>query len=301
MVVLPAAVAVPFHRLTTPATGRWWRLVLALLLGALGLVVTSLIALAVVVLGAEALGFGTTHIAAHRIGVRLLLATNLGLALLIPVAGLLTLLLYRHRQRWVSSVKPGLRWRWLIVAVGAAGAVWAILLLLGLAGALAERKQSIDGRTAGLLAVVVLTTPLQAAGEEYLFRGFVLQSLGAARLPTWLCCLLSAALFATAHLQFAPPLFADRLLLGVVLAWLAVRTGGLESGIAIHTAKNVSGLIPAVLLGKVSQVVQPSGGVTWVPFAVDVVLLSLASWWLLSLARRRRLGVVRRPTPAALQ
>lgn len=301
MVVQSAAGGVPFHRLTTPASGRWWRLLLALLLGALGLLVTSLVALAVVVLGAEALGFGTTRISAHRIGVRLLLATNFGLALLSPVAGLLTLLLYRHRQRWVSSVKPGLRWRWLFVAVGAAGAVWAILLLLGLAGALAERKQPIDGRTAGLLAVVVLTTPLQAAGEEYLFRGFVLQSLGAARLPTWLCCLLSAALFATAHLQFAPPLFADRLLLGVVLAWLAVRTGGLESGIAIHTAKNVSGLIPAVLLGKVSQVVQPSGGVTWVPFAVDVVLLSLASWWLLSLARRRRLGVVRRPTPAALQ
>lgn len=301
MGLLPAGVGVPFHRLTTPARGRWWRLALALVLGALGLLVTSLVALAVVVLGAEALGFGTTQLSGHRIGVRLLLATNLGLALLIPVAGLLTLLLYRHRQRWVSSVRPGLRWRWLFVAVGAAGAVWAILLLLGLAGALADRSHPIDSRTAGLLAVVVLTTPLQAAGEEYLFRGFVLQSLGAARLPTWLCCLVSAALFATAHLQFSPPLFADRLLLGVVLGWLAIRTGGLETGIAIHTAKNISGLIPAVLLGKVSQAVQPSGGITWIPFVVDAVLLSLVSWWVLSLARRRRLDVVRRPTPAGLE
>lgn len=286
-------IGLPFHRLTTPRSGRWWRLVAGVLLAALGLLVTSVLALAVVVLAAQALGYGPTKLSANRVGIRLLLATNLGLALLIAVAALLAFALYRSRLRWVSSVRPRLRWGWLLRSFGPAAAGWGVLLLLGVVGALAERNRPIDARTGGLLAVVVLTTPLQAAGEEYLFRGFVLQSLGAARLPTWACCLGSGALFATAHLQFAPPLFADRLLLGVVLGWLAVRTGGLETGIGIHVAKNVSALVPAVLLGKVSQTVQPSG-VTWIPFGVDVVLLALVSWWVLWLAGRRRLVVVHR-------
>ena len=61
------------------------------------------------------------------------------------------------------------------------------------------------------------------------------------------------ALFATAHGQFDPPLFADRFVLGVALAWLATRTGGLEASIAIHAVKNISVLIPASLLDEVDS------------------------------------------------
>jgi membrane protease YdiL (CAAX protease family) len=153
-----------------------------------------------------------------------------------------------------------------------------------------ERTAPVGTGVVAFLAVVIVTTPLQAAGEEYLFRGLLLQGLGALRLPAWLCCVGSGALFATAHLQFSPPLFADRMVLGTVLAGLAIRTGGLESGIAIHAVKNISVLIPAGLLDTVSDALDPTG-VTWLPLAVDVLLLSFAVPWIVSRAGKAESAV----------
>lgn len=246
----------------------------------------TLIAALVVYGVAHLLGFGDFTLAAKTINAGVLLATNLGLALLVPVAGGLTWVIYRVEPRWVSSVSPKLRWHWLWTSLGMAVCVWGIFLVLALVVAVSSHQTAVNESVIGLIAVIVLTIPLQAAGEEYLFRGFVLQSLGAARLPTWLCCLLSALLFATAHAQFSPPLFADRLLLGVLLGWLAVRTGGLETGIAIHLVKNITVLIPAALLHRTTAALAPTD-VTWAPFVFDAVLLAVVVWWVRRVAARR--------------
>lgn len=264
----------PYHRLTRPAGGAWWRLAATLVLGAVGSLVVSAAALLIVLAVAHALGFGGFKIDTTQINAGMLLGTNLGLALLIPLALLLTRLLYEVRPRWVASLGPGLRWRWLGRSLLIAGAIWFVLFVIVLASSLTSPHKPIGSAEIGMLVVVLLTQPLQAAGEEFLFRGYVMQSLGATRLPTWICIVVSSALFATAHLQFAPPLFADRFILGLALAWLALRTGGLESGIAIHTVKNMSVLIPAALLNQTSQAVEPTG-VTWVPVIIDIVMLAI--------------------------
>ncbi len=214
-----------------------------------------------------------------------LLGANLGLAFLIPLSAALVWVLYGIRPRWLSSHRPGVRWRWLGWSVAISAAVWSIFLVLGTAGAFVVRSEPIGLAVLGFVAVVLVTTPLQAAGEEYLFRGLLLQSLGATRLPVWVCCLGSGGIFAAAHLQFDAPLFADRLLLGTVLAWLAIRTGGIEAGIAVHAVKNVAVLIPAGLLDDVSDALDPSG-VTWLPVIVDAVLLSIAIPWMVAAHRR---------------
>ncbi|MBA3233861.1 MAG: CPBP family intramembrane metalloprotease, partial [Propionibacteriales bacterium] len=108
----------------------------------------------------------------------------------------------------------------------------------------------------------------------------------------WVCCVATGALFATAHLQFDLSLFADRLLLGVVLAFLVVRTGGLEASIAVHLVKNVSVLIPAGLLGDVEDALDP-GAVSWLPLIVDVVLLAIVVPWILYASR----GLIRQDAP----
>lgn len=215
-----------------------------------------------------------------------LLGTNLGLALLIPLAGAVLWALYGVRPRWLSSNRPGLRWGWLGKSVGVATCVWGIFLVLGTAGAYLMREAPVDVQVLGFVAVVLLTTPLQAAGEEYLFRGLLLQALGATRLPSLICCAVSGALFAAAHLQFDAPLFADRLLLGAVLGWLALKTGGIEAGIALHAVKNIAVLIPAGLLDDLSSALDPQG-VTWLPVIIDAVLLSIAVPWVLALRRRQ--------------
>jgi uncharacterized protein len=276
-----------YHRIAQRPRGAWWRLVVSIVGAAVGLVVGTIVAVLVVFAGARLLGFEDFSFDLDNgIDAGEMFATNAGLALLIPIAGLLYYVVHQRGPRWLSSTTPGLRVGWLLRCVWMAAIVWALFLVLGTVSAYVDRDSPVDSAVAWFLVVVILTTPLQAAGEEYLFRGLLLQSLGATRLPTWVCCVGSAALFATAHLQFAPPLFADRFVLGLVLAWVAIRTGGLEAGIAIHAVKNLSALIPAALVEQVEDTLDPTG-VTWLPLALDVVLLSIFLPWLFAAYRRR--------------
>ncbi|MGI8434663.1 MAG: CPBP family intramembrane glutamic endopeptidase [Nocardioidaceae bacterium] len=276
-----------YHRTLSGKSAAPGRLVATLVLSTVGLFVVTLAALLVVVGAARVLGDGGFSVdLGNGVDAGEMLALNLGLAALVPLSGAIVWGVWRTRPRWLSSTRPGLRWRWLGASAGVAAVVWAPLLLLATAAAAVDRKGGIGTGVVAFVAVVLVTTPLQAAGEEYLFRGLVLQSLGAVRLPTWLCCATSGALFATAHLQFAPPLFADRFVLGCVLAAIAARTGGIEAGIAIHAVKNIAVLVPAGLLDRTDAALDPTG-VSWLPLVVDVVLLSIATPWLLRLARRR--------------
>lgn len=278
--------ALRYHRLVRERGGAWWRLIVSLFVGAAGLVIAPVVAVVAILLVARLAGVDFQFDLNDGLSAGEMLGVNLGLAALIPVSSLTYWGIYRRRPRWLGSVLPGLRAPWLVRCFGMALVVWALLMLLVVFAAVSQRETPFDSGVVWLLVVIVLTTPLQAGGEEYLFRGLLLQGLGAARFPTWMCCVVSGSLFATAHLQFSPPLFADRFVLGVLLAWLAIRTGGLEAGIAIHAVKNWAGLIPAALLDKVSQTLEPTG-VTWLPLGVDVVLLAIVLPWLVVVVRRR--------------
>ena len=283
----PGAMSPAYHRQLQGIKGAWWRLVVAIVGSVVGLVAAAVAAVFVVTVAARAVGYGDfTFDPNDGINAAEMLATNLGLILLIPVAALLARTLYGIKPRRLSSVRRGLRWTWLGACVAMAASVWVLLFALVLAGVLAEGSARLVSAVVAFLLVVLFTTPLQAAGEEYIFRGLLMQAFGATRLPTWCCCVATGALFATAHLQFQPALFADRLLLGVVFAWLVVRTGGLEASIAIHAIKNVAVLVPAGLLGDVEEAIDP-GAVTWVPFVVDVVLLAIVVPWIAHQWRRR--------------
>lgn len=276
----------PYHRLYAPVTGAGWRLVVSTLLAVIGLLSASVLSALVVLVGARALGYSDFAIdPADGINAGEMLAVNLGLILLIPLAGGLARVLFGVRLSWLSSNHPRLRWKWLWACVGMASVVWAIFLVLGTASAAASRKGPLDAAVLGFLLVVLLTTPLQAAGEEYLFRGLLLQATGGTRLPAVLCCVVNGLVFAAAHLQFELPLFADRFLLGAVLSWLAIKTGGVEAGIAIHTVKNVAVLLPAGLLDDVGDALDPSG-VSWVPLGLDILLLSIIVPWVVRRSRR---------------
>ena len=279
----------PYLRALTLDHGALWRLAVAVAGTIAGLVILPLVAFVAVLGGARVVGFQNYAFElSDGVNAGEMLTLNLGLAALIGVAAVLARLLYGVRLRWLSSTRPGLRWRWLLTCVAIAAVVWSLFLVAGTAGAYATRDEPLDASVWRFLVVVVLTTPLQAAGEEYVFRGLLLQGAGAARLPVSVCCGVSGALFAIAHLQFDPQLFADRLLLGVALAFVAVRTGGLEAGIAIHAVKNLAVLVPTGLLGTADDALDPQA-VSWLPFIVDAVLLAVVVPWVLAASRRRTL------------
>ena len=276
-----------YLRMRSPKRGANWRVLVAVVSSVVGLIACAVLAVLFVTVVARSVGFGDFDVdLTNGVNAGDMLATNLGLALLTPLAWLLAWLLYGVRPSSLSSTRPGVRWRWLLTCVGVAAVVWSPFWVLGTAAAAITRETAIGVGVTAFLLVVLLSTPLQAAGEEYIFRGLLLKGFGATGLPMVICCVLTGLLFATAHLQFDPPLLADRVLLGAVFAWLAVRTGGLEAAIAIHGVKNRAGLVPAGLLDDVDAALDPDS-VTWLPFVVDAVLLAIAVPWITYLWRRR--------------
>lgn len=290
----------PYTQVLRGVRHRWWRPLLSLAVVVAGVVLGLLATLVVTVVGIVADPAVSAADLAAPGGTDLLLTTwwlflvnNLLLAWLVPVAVLAVWAGHAWRPRWVVSVVGRVRWAWL----GQASLVSLVLI-----GATTGASFLLDGSTtwdpepqaALILAAVLLTTPLQAAGEEFLFRGWLSQAVG-----SWFARPLAGALvagavsasaFALAHGSQGPFLFADRFAFGVVASVLVWRTGGLEAGIAAHALNNMVIFVPVVLTGQLASALDP-GDATALQLGVDLVVLSLLVVVLDRMAGRR--GLVR--------
>ena len=197
---------------------------------------------------------------------------------------------------WLSSVRPRLRWRYLGWCLLAAAAVLygmvAVTALLS-AQPLAWRPQ--PGIVAVLL-VVGLVTPLQAAAEEYLFRGYLLQALGSFFPNPWLGVVLSSLLFAVLHGSQNLPLFLNRLAFGLLAAALVLATGGLEASIAAHVVNNVGAYTLAGLTATIAEL-RAVRSLGWTDALLDVAGFAVFAVVAVLLARRLRLPVTTPTVP----
>jgi membrane protease YdiL (CAAX protease family) len=201
----------------------------------------------------------------HPVG---MLASNLGLAMLTLIAAFTLYTAHRVRPRWLSSVRPGLRWRYLGLCAAAAAAVFAGVLALS--GSLsASAATPTQPQLVAFLLIIVITSPLQAAAEEYLFRGYLLQAFGSLAATPWFGVVASALLFALFHGSQNLPLFIDRFAFGLLAAVLAWRTGGLEAGIAAHTANNLLAYGSAALTGSITSL-RAIDTISWANAALDI-------------------------------
>ncbi|TCC31458.1 CPBP family intramembrane glutamic endopeptidase [Kribbella sindirgiensis] len=176
-----------------------------------------------------------------------LLATNLTLITLIPLSISIAKALNKQTPGLLSSVVGRLRWRplaWFaLVAFVLELISFAIIQIFDVPLATGEAHGG--GAAPDVIAVVVvvlLTSPIQAAGEEYYFRGYLLQAVGSFVRSSAVAVIATGVLFTAAHGIWpwqSPALFVDRLAFGLIAGLLAVRTGGLEAGIASHAANNV--------------------------------------------------------------
>lgn len=292
---------------------RWWRPAVGMLLfTAVALAATIvLVIVPLVFLGARGDITGPESLASPWV----LLATNLSLAALIPCALFAAWAVHRVRPGLVSSVAGRIRWRWLAAYSGVAlvvvvGTYMASVIVMGVAGASTDPAD--DASTADfvgwsvylpLAAVILLTTPLQAAGEEYAFRGYLSQAIGAwAKTWRWVPILVTSLLFAVAHGQQDPALFTDRFIFGLALAVLTVRTGGLEAGIALHAANNLVILLIGALFTDLADTLTATQA-PWALVGFDAVQLVVYGALVLALSKgrmQRTTGAGRRqPTPAA--
>lgn len=275
----------PYHRLArTP--GLWWRSGLGTLFVLVGLTI--------------ALGGLSSYSPPNAIvafGLDLF-----GLALLIPLVLLAARWFQRRPAGTLSSVAGRLRWRWLGQCLLLALPV--ILLSLGamfaVAAAIGEPALSGDaqwvgwGPFLGSTAMLVALVPFQAAGEEYLMRGWLMQAVGGYVRRPWIPIVVQAVVFAALHGWGTPWGFSDLVIFGALTGWLAIRTGGLEAAIALHAMNNLLAMVLAAATGGLTSDAT-AADLTWPYVLVDVVFLIAYTVLVTRMAGPREAGDLPRP------
>jgi len=241
---------------------RWWKPLLCLLLvvplaGILMGVAIVPVIVAGLISGAPDLVEYTTRATTDiaNLGPVGFIYLNLTLIVLIPASGLSIWIVHGIRPRYLSSVAGGIRWGWLLRCVAVLLPLWALYTALGV---LVEPFTSPrPDHWIALLVIVLVMTPLQAAGEEFFFRGWIMQNVGAwfARPTVGLVAslIVSAVAFSAAHLSPDPWVLGTIACLAVASGLAAWRTGGLEAGIAMHAVNNVLTFFVVVIFGGWSQ------------------------------------------------
>jgi membrane protease YdiL (CAAX protease family) len=275
----------PYHRLLRNPATQWWTVVLGTFTVLAGWMFASVVILSI--------QMGIRKDPAGTVSWFGLLATNLSLIVLIPLSMLVATKLNHQTPGLLSSVVGRIRWRalaWFGVA-----AVVLELVMLGIIEAFGvDVLGSGDGvakDAAAVIAVTLLTSTFQAAGEEYFFRGYLMQAVGSFVRSPLVVVLATTVVFTMAHGIWpwqSPALFLDRFAFGLVAGFLVIRTGGLEASIAAHAANNVVTFVFAALTNSVGASLGAKDA-PWSLVALDVVKFAAFGAVALVLARKQRL------------
>ena len=310
---VPAAPVVPvgpmpteprvYHQMLRGPAFRWWKPIVTLLLAvAMGipLIALSFIPLVVVglVSGAPDLESYVFTLDPKNLSPEMFVSVNLSLIVLIPVAGLSIWAVHRIRPGYLSSVAGRLRWRWLGRCVLVVLPVW--LVYMGLAVLVDLPSSPRPAQWLALLIITLIMTPLQSAAEEYFFRGWIMQNVGAwFRHPIVglvVSLTVSTTVFSAAHGSPDPWILGSIGCLAVAAGIAAWRTGGLEAGIVMHAINNLLAFGTVLTLGGweeafVGPTTEGTPAIFLLSVGVHGLALALIFW------QAKRVGIERRYQP----
>jgi membrane protease YdiL (CAAX protease family) len=305
---------VPYHRLLRTLPGyRWWKPLVAILLAFVFLVVGSVVVIVVGLVTGIATGeiptdslehllSGIANLAVLDAASPLRLFVSLAsVAILLPCVQLALLCVGLRPISVRHSVAFRVRWRWMLFSVLPALAI--IALSFGVSYGVFPL---IDGEWLGapttdiaLYAIcaifIVLLTPLQAAAEEYVFRGLLAQAIGAWIRYVPFAIIIPTILFASLHMYDIWGLL-DVFVFGIAASLVVWRTGGLEAGIAMHSVNNVA-IFLLLASGSLGTTVNEVTAGSPVSLGISIVTMALWVLWMSWLARRRGLARVGAWTP----
>ncbi|MFC6430094.1 CPBP family intramembrane glutamic endopeptidase [Nocardiopsis tropica] len=193
-------------------------------------------------------------------------AANLAsVALLIPWSMLLQRWLYGVKGASLHSVVSCFRFDVFGRAFLIIGPLWLLLSLVGLNFLPVEQAHRSIADLIAVFTATLLLTPLQSAGEEYGFRGLVFRVAASwghgPRTAMVLGVLVSSVVFTAVHLSTDPWFNLWCFSLGVSLALITWRTGGIEIAVVIHALNNtLTFLLLTVLHADQNAALERSAG-----------------------------------------
>jgi membrane protease YdiL (CAAX protease family) len=287
----------PFHQLDRTDVHRWWRpmvglVVLLVLAMAVTFAFVLWLVVAVWMATGEWLAFASSGDAVFVNDLANLFTLLGSLAILLPLVFLVTLVINRRWIGTLASVDGRLRWRWLLLCLLPAGAYMGLAIAASFGFGALWPSASEAGAWPGWpafwppLLVIALFVPFQAAAEEYVFRGWLLQAIGSFTLEArggvlakvfgtaWPAIVLSALPFVAGH-AYTDWGIVDIGAFAVAAGWVTVKTGGLEAAIALHVVNNLTSMTFSAARGDLSL---EQGSVPLPDVISDVVPLLLWAW-----------------------
>ena len=200
-------------------------------------------------------------------------------------------LVHRRALRDLLSVGP---FRWSLVWQSMAmwlsiGALSTLIQLLVYPG---RYVWSFDAQAWLTIApLVLLIIPVQAAGEELFFRGYLMQSLARLWAQPVVLSIVSGLLFMAPHLANPElgnaiggdlPVVLNYFLFGAGTAWLCVNDNGTERAIGVHVVNNLyGGIVAGYANSALSTPTIISSNVidAWLNVGVMTVSFAVLLWW----------------------
>lgn len=151
----------------------------------------------------------------------------------------------------IHSIAGRMRWSYLSVFLGFGFLIFGLYYvgILGLDGSLTTQN-SVHPLNSGMfwlyIVLILLIVPFQCYAEELLFRGYLMQTVGRwLKNPAW-AIIIPAPIFMVLHGYGLWGLLSV-LTMALIAGFLCWYTGGLEAGIGLHIANNISGIILGLL------------------------------------------------------
>lgn len=291
----------PYHRLfRTSPRYAWWRPLVAVALFVVFYLVLSVVVAVAWFIAALASGDADfammtdpTALLAHLsdtsnpLSLAYLLAS---VAIMLPCVPLAMLCAGLRPVGLRHSVAFRIRWRWMLWCAIPALVITVVnsaLSFLPLAFGEPLVPVPVPAATFAVSVVVILLlVPLQSAAEEYVFRGLMLQTLGAWLRPVWPAIVLSTVIFTIGHTQYEIWGMLSVAVMGAGFAVVTWRTGGLEAAIALHVVNNVISFL-LLTSGVLGTTVMSSEGSGPLAPLVQAVFTAAYLLWVEFAARRQ--------------
>ncbi len=178
-----------------------------------------------------------------------------------------------HRRPWLSLVSARLTLDWKRLAIGAgvqAILTSAFLFLMPFITGQPWRLAATLPVTLPVLTLALLLTPLQAASEEILFRGYLTQALGRVFRSRSMIVVAVGVIFAVLHFNAYGPLTMPCMFeISLIFSLATLRDDRIELAIGAHTAQNW--LIAVVSTDSIVSMDTTTIQITW-PYLFTVVL-----------------------------